>query len=170
DAESVAGQADSASTPAGHPSTDGHPQVPARLERAITTQVIASIVGLGLACGALGALLSARLLRPAPQMRIGVISLTRLSRAIASTTADPGTAAGLGPAFDAAVRRLAQAEPGLVLLVKEAVIDTGGIEDYTDAIIPLFKEQGPRPGLTPGGIPSTSQATPKPSGATEPEE
>lgn len=136
----------------------------------MTTQVIALLVGLGLACGALGALLSARLLRPAPPMRIGVISLTRLSRAIASTTADPGTAAGLGPAFDAAVRRLAQAEPGLVLLVKEAVIDTGGIEDYTDAIIPLFTDQGPRPELPPRGVPSGPGPAPKLPGASEPQD
>lgn len=126
------------------------PEAPAPLDRALTTQVIALIVGLGLASGALGALLSTRLLRPAPPVRVGVVSLTRISRAIASTGTDPGTAAGFGATFDAAVRRLVQAEPGLVLFVKEAVIDTGGIEDYTDALLPLFSERLPPPSPRPG--------------------
>lgn len=97
--------------------------------------VVLLVVGLGLASGALGALLSARLLRPTPPIKIGVINLTRVTRAIAD--AGPTSGASFAPRFDAAVKRLVEAEPGLVLFVKEAVIDTGQ-EDYTNALMPLF--------------------------------
>ncbi len=101
------------------------------------------VVSLGLASGAAGALLSSRVFPPAPPMRVGTISLTRLTRAVAG--AQPANSASFVTRFDAVVKRLVEAEPGLVLFVKEAVIDTGQIEDYTDAILPLLGYRTPPP-------------------------
>lgn len=105
-----------------------------------TAWMILLVVALGLASGALGALLFSMWLRePIPQVKIGTISLARLTRAVAD--AEPESSAGFAPRFEAAVKRLVEAEPGLVLFVKEAVIDTGQIADYTDALMPLFGQR-----------------------------
>lgn len=105
------------------------------------------VVSLSLASGAVGALLSSQLHRPAPPVKIGMISLTRLTRAIVD--AEPTTSASFATRFDSAAKQLVEAEPGLVLFVKEAVIDTGQIVDYTNAMLPLFTSKSPKLNISP---------------------
>jgi len=115
------------------------------------------VVSLSLASGAVGALLFSQLLRPAPPVKIGMISLTRLTRAIVDT--EPATSASFATRFDSAAKQLVDAEPGLVLFVKEAVIDTGQIADYTNAMLPLFTSKSPKPTVSPPAAepPGTAQ-------------
>lgn len=111
------------------------------------TWMVLLVVSLSLASGAVGALLFSRLLPSAPPMRVGTISLTRLTRAIIDT--EPATSASFATRFDSAAKQLVDAEPGLVLFVKEAVIDTGQITDYTNAMLPLFTSKSPKPNVSP---------------------
>jgi hypothetical protein len=115
------------------------------------------VVSLSLTSGAVGALLFSRLLPSAPPMRVGTISLTRLTRAIIDS--EPATSASFATRFDNAAKQLVDAEPGLVLFVKEAVIDTGQIADYTDAMLPLFTSKSPKPNVSPLVVepPATTQ-------------
>lgn len=112
-----------------------------------TTWMVLLVVSLSLASGAVGALLFSRLLPSAPPMRVGTISLTRLTRAIVD--AEPTTSASFATRFDSAAKQLVEAEPGLVLFVKEAVIDTGQIADYTNAMLPLFTSKNPKSNISP---------------------
>jgi len=119
--------------------------------------IVLLVVGLSLASGAVGALFNSQLFPPPPPVKIGMISLTRLTRAIVDT--EPATSASFATRFDAAAKQLVDAEPGLVLLVREAVIDTGQIADYTNAMLPLFTSKNPKPAVSPPATepPSTAQ-------------
>lgn len=122
-----------------------------------TTWMVLLVVSLSLASGAVGALLFSQLLPSAPPLRVGTISLTRLTRAIVDT--EPATSASFATRFDSAARQLVDAEPGLVLFVKEAVIDTGQITDYTNAMLPLFTSRSSKPIVSPPTVepPGTAQ-------------
>lgn len=125
-----------------------------------TTWMVLLVVSLSLASGAIGALFSSQLFPPPPPVKIGMISLTRLTRAIVDT--EPATSASFATRFDSATKQLVDAEPGLVLFVKEAVIDTGQIVDYTNALLPLFTSKNPKSTVSP--------PTTEPLGAAQPAE
>ena len=112
------------------------------------TQLVALALLAAVLAGLLGGVLSARLLRhPEPPLRVGVINLTRLTQAVATHgLSDPAAGATFGARFDAAVKQLLAADPDRLLLVKEAVVGGGRIEDLTDAILPLFEPLSPRKG------------------------
>src|SRR5574337_568461 len=116
------------------------------------------VMSLSLASAAAGVLLSAQLFPPPPPVKIGMISLTRLTRAI--TDAEPSTSASFATRFDSAAKQLVESEPGLVLFVKEAVIDTGQIADYTNVMLPLFTSKSPTPTVPPPATEPPATAPP----------
>ncbi len=114
----------------------------------------------GVIGGLLGGVLSTRVSTPAqPGPRLGVVNLTRLTQASAATALkDPAAAATFPRRFEQALAQLSDANPGLVLLVKEAVVAGGQVEDFTDAILPIFGAGAPA--ALPGG--ATVAAPPAP--------
>lgn len=104
------------------------------------TQLVVLMFLVALLAGGLGGLLATRWLRhgEAP-LRVGVINFTRLTQAVAAAGLnDPRAGVAFGPRFEAAIQQLVEADPDRLLLVREAVVAGGHIEDLTDALLPLF--------------------------------
>lgn len=88
----------------------------------------------------IGPILYMRIVHPAPPIKVGVIDIQRLTRTLAA--GQPEGAASL-TRFAEATRSLIDAEPGLILLVKEAIVGTGRTDDYTDALISALRSPPP---------------------------
>lgn len=113
--------------------------------RRVTTELVwllLLVIAISTTTSVIGVLLSARASHPAPPVKVGVVDVRRLTRALAASQPE-------GPAsltqFDEATKRLLDAEPGLILLVKEAVVGADRIDDYTDALISSLLGSQPSP-------------------------
>lgn len=94
------------------------------------------VAGISAAIGAASVMLSAHMFHPTPPVKLGVVDIQRLTRTL--TAGQPNGAASL-TRFDETARALVDAEPGLILLVKEAVVGANHPDDYTDAFISLLQ-------------------------------
>jgi hypothetical protein len=98
------------------------------------------VAAISIIASVLAATLYARMMHPAPPIKVGVVDIQRLTHALVA--GQPEGAASL-TRFTEATRSLIEAEPGLILLVKEAVVGTGRTDDYTDALISTLRSLPP---------------------------